>query len=119
MTTTGAAAPSSRSVKTRPLHDGDFEHGEITGRNGQPCASTVERSVFEGAAHHEERQPVAAFEGHAAGGAGQGDAGQRVDARHAILHETFDARRLGEALAGERHSHGQDVLGVEARVHGA
>ena len=79
----------------------------------------MEGPVFEGAAHHQERQSVAAFQRYAAGGAGEGEAGQRVDARHAILHQPLDARRLGETLTGERHSHGQHVLRVEARVHRA
>ena len=91
MITTGGEAAVSRVGERAPALDRDLEDLEVAGRYRVPGAAAVtglargERTADDG-----EPQAVAAFERHAAGGAGQLHAGDRHHLLDADAHRLLD-----------------------------
>ena len=110
------AAPVILIGEVAAAENGNFEDGEIAGRSAHP-AGAAGVGIFAGrAADDVEGQAEAAFERQAAGGGGDFDAGNGVEALAAIADELGDAGGLLKALAGERHFQGEDVVRIEAGI---
>ena len=88
--------------------DRNLEGAEVGRRDRREAAAAVKRPV-ERAPFDDERQAEAALQRHAAGGAGDLDAGQGVQPLGAVPHQLRHRGRLREPRAPQRHAHRQHL----------
>src|SRR5579872_2479707 len=91
--------------------------GEVAGSGAHPARAAGGGIVAMRAAHDVERQTEAAFERQATRGGDGLDAGNRRNALASFERKLRDSSGLLIAIAGERHFHGEHVVGVEARIY--
>ena len=99
-------------------HDGNLEGAEVGRRDRRETAAAVRRPV-ERPPFDDDRQAEPALERHAARGARDLDAGQRIQPLGAVAHQLRDRGGIREPLAPQRHAHRQHLVRVESGVDGA
>ena len=98
--------------------DGDSEQLVVVGRGAHPSRLPADPWTDRPAVHDGERETELTLDGEAAGKGRFFDAGNGVEPLSAVVRELGHSGRLFEARAGQRHLHGDDVVGVEAGIDG-